>query len=298
METKLERPQVVSANAVVAGRRLRSIEQAPIAIRQRTLQRLENDLADESVRLLNLPHRPANRISRSAANAERREVTLYLRVSRQVGWMALDLVSDYVPNSRALFSDAWYDQANCLDMDELFFPEELRLRERDILASGIWDICQSCSVRSSCLETGVYFEEEDGVWGGYDYAALFKIRDLRRRIVKKLLADYAGAPIEALNFSRRTEEVLVKNGIRTVGRLLDAKDMKLRQLRGSGFSDKSVFMECKREVAALLLEDYSFRDPAPAENEAPSRPDTGGPRHLIKFRQSPFNDQPHYVHTN
>ena len=298
METKLECPQVVSANAVVAGRKLRSIEQPPIAIRQRVLQRLENSLADESVQLLNLPHRPVNRISRPTSNEERRETTLYLQVSRRAGWMALDLVSDYVPNSRALFSGyAWYGQANCLEMDELFFPEP-RLRERDILASDIWKICQDCSVRSSCLETGLYFEEEDGVWGGYDYAALLKIRRLRRKIVKELLADYAGVSIEALNFSRRTREVLIKNGVRTVGRLLDVKDMKLRQLRESGSSDKSIFMECKREIAALLLKDYSFREPAPAGSETSSRPGDAESRHSVKFRQSPFNGQPHRVHAN
>lgn len=297
METKLERPQVVSVNVVADGRRLRLLEPAPVAVEQRALQSLENDLADESVQLLNLPHQPINRVSRPEA-AEQKEATLYLRASRQVGWMALDLVSDYVPNSQVLFNDSWYNRANCLDQADLFFPDESRLTEGRILETGIWEICQTCPVRSSCLETGLFFEEDHGVWGGYDYVVLARIRRWRRIIVKRLLPDYVGISIEALKFSRHTQAALIKRRIKTVGNLLNASDKKLRHLGESDPGDKRVFIECKRKIAALLLNGYSFEAPAPAETEVPARPDAGKIRHPVRLRKSLFNGHSQYPYAD
>jgi WhiB family redox-sensing transcriptional regulator len=55
----------------------------------------------------------------------------------------------------------WYERAACLDKDaDCFFPEKggsTRAAKR---------ICQTCSVRTECLEYALANDERFGIWGG------------------------------------------------------------------------------------------------------------------------------------
>ena len=57
----------------------------------------------------------------------------------------------------------WMSKANCKDMDtELFFPDN-----GQTISKFVREVCQSCDVRTECLNYALRHGLTDGMWGGY-----------------------------------------------------------------------------------------------------------------------------------
>jgi WhiB family redox-sensing transcriptional regulator len=68
----------------------------------------------------------------------------------------------------------WKRAAACrFASTEMFFPSS------DVDAGPAKAVCESCSVRSSCLEFALATREPEGIWGGYTFVERRSI--LRRR---------------------------------------------------------------------------------------------------------------------
>lgn len=67
----------------------------------------------------------------------------------------------------------WWDQGACKGLDSaMFYPDD------EASAASAKAVCETCSVRDSCLEHALSIREKAGVWGGATE------RD-RRRIIRQ-----------------------------------------------------------------------------------------------------------------
>jgi WhiB family redox-sensing transcriptional regulator len=73
----------------------------------------------------------------------------------------------------------WTDEARCVGKTYLFFgPEDERPRDRLVREAQAKSLCETCPVKSECLETAIA-RDERGIWGG-------KTERERKRMTRRL----------------------------------------------------------------------------------------------------------------
>jgi WhiB family transcriptional regulator, redox-sensing transcriptional regulator len=74
---------------------------------------------------------------------------------------------------------SWRQRANCLGVaPDLFFPE------RGQSCAEAKAICQSCAVRTECLEYALATAQKFGIWGGLSERERRRIRRQRNRAAR------------------------------------------------------------------------------------------------------------------
>lgn len=78
---------------------------------------------------------------------------------------------------------SWAD-AECSDMTDLFFSEDDPSAEQEAKS-----ICARCHLKSACLDTAIFNDEQDGIWGGMTYAERKSLKFKQKKSFNDLLRE-------------------------------------------------------------------------------------------------------------